>query len=113
MQSWHSSARASRPRSRSSERENASPAEGDIAARLAAMQQAASELDQDRERRLAAIAARDREEAERDAEARARNAKYGGRADFTNGLNRRAGDINLGDRLGRGKAGLEKELEAH
>lgn len=77
------------------------------------MQQAASELDQDRERRLAAIAARDKEEAEREAEARARNAKYGGRADFMHGLNRRAGDMNLGDRLGRGKAGLERELEAH
>jgi hypothetical protein len=90
-----------------------SPVEDDKAAKLAVMQQAASELDQDRERRLAAIAAKDREEADRDAEARARNAKYGGRADFMNGLNRRAGDMNLGDRLGRGKAGLERELEAH
>jgi hypothetical protein len=113
MQSWHSSARPARPGSRSPKRENASSVEDDKATKLAAMQQAASELDHDRERRLAAIAARDREEAERDAEARARNAKYGGRADFMNGMNRRAGDMNLGDRLGRGKAGLEKELEAH
>ena len=113
MQSWHSSARPPRPRSRSPKRENASPVDEDKAAKLAEMQQAASELDQDRERRLAAIAARDKEEADRDAEARARNAKYGGRADFMNGMNRRAGDMNLGDRLGRGKAGLERELEAH
>lgn len=113
MQSWHNSAPPTRPRSRSPKRENASIVEEDKAAKLAAMQQAASELDQDRDRRLAAIAARDMEEAERDAEMRARNAKYGGRADFMNRLNRRAGDMNLGDRLGRGKAGLEKELEAH
>jgi hypothetical protein len=113
IQSWHSPARPARPRSRSPKWENVSPVEDDKAAKLAVMQQAASELDQDRERRLAAIAAKDREEADRDAEARARNAKYGGRADFMNGLNRRAGDMNLGDRLGRGKAGLERELEAH
>ena len=113
MQSWHSSIRPLRPRSRSPKREKASPVEHDKALRLAAMQQAASELDQDRERRLAAIAARDKDEAERDAEVRARNAKNGGRADFMNGLNRRAGDMDLGDRLGRGKAGLERELEAH
>jgi Pre-mRNA splicing factor/N-terminal domain of CBF1 interacting co-repressor CIR len=113
MQSWHSSARPSRQISRSPKREKASPVKDDRAAKLAAMQEAASELDQDRERRLAAIAARDKEEAEREAEARARNAKYGGRADFMHGLNRRAGDMNLGDRLGRGKAGLERELEAH
>jgi len=113
MQSWHHSAPPTRPRSRSPKRENTSTVEEDKAAKLAAMQQAASELDRDRDRRLAAIAARDMEEAERDAEMRARNAKYGGRTDFMNRLNRRAGDMNLGDRLGRGKAGLEKELEAH
>jgi hypothetical protein len=113
MQSWHSSGPPPRPRSRSPKQESVSTVEEDKAAKLAAMQQAASELDQDRERRLAAIAARDREEAEREAEMRARNAKYGGRADFMNRLNRRAGDMNLGDRLGRGKGGLEKELEAH
>ena len=113
MQSWHSSARPPRPRSGSPKWENGSPVEESKAAKLAAMQQAASELDQDRERRLAAIAARDKEEADRDAEVRTRNAEYGGRADFMNGLNRRAGDMKLGDRLGRGKAGLERELEAH
>jgi hypothetical protein len=82
--------------------------EDERAAKLAAMQAAASELDQDREQRLAALANKEKAEAEKDEESRKRNAKYGGRADFVNGLNRRAGDMTLGDRIGRGKAGLER-----
>jgi hypothetical protein len=116
MQSWHSSARPSRPRSRSPRpcRRGSPPAEEDRATKLAAMQQAASELDQDRERRLATIAAKDRAEAEKDDASRARNAKYGGRADFVNGLNRKViGELDLGDRVGRGKAGMEREQEAY
>src|SRR2546421_7363783 len=49
MQSWHNSGPPRRPRSRSPKRENASIVEEDKAAKLAAMQQAASELDQDRD----------------------------------------------------------------
>lgn len=116
MQSWHSSGRPSQPRSYSSNREQRrSPAaEDDRVVKLAAMQQAASELDQDRERRLAAIAAKDREDAERDDALRARNSKTGGRADFVNGLNRRViGEMDLGDRMGRGKSGMERGQEAH
>lgn len=112
MQSWHSSAPPGQNISRSPRQQDAAPVEDNKAAKLAAMQQAASELDQDRERRLAAIAARDKVEAERDENARAQNAKYGGRADFVNGLNRKAGDMNLGERIGRGKAGMEREQEA-
>jgi hypothetical protein len=108
MQSWHSSARPSQRRSRSPVRRESGPMEDERAAKLAAMQAAASELDQDREQRLAALANKEKAEAEKDEESRKRNAKYGGRADFVNGLNRRAGDMTLGDRIGRGKAGLER-----
>lgn len=111
MQSWHASARPIRQAPKTPRERSVSPAEDDKAAKLAAMQQAASELDEDRERRLAAISARDKVEAERDEDARARNAKYGGRADFVNGLNRKAGDMNLGERMGRGTAGMEREQE--
>lgn len=77
------------------------------------MQQAALDLDQDRGRRLAALASKDRDAAEKDDLCRARNAKVGGRADFVNGLNRKVmGTMELGDRIGRGKAGMERELEA-
>jgi Pre-mRNA splicing factor/N-terminal domain of CBF1 interacting co-repressor CIR len=117
MQSWHASSRPSRPRSSSRDqtiqRRHSPTAEDDRAVKLAAMQQAASEIDQDRERRLAAIAAKDKETAERDDASRARNAKMGGRADFVNGLNRKViGEMDLGERMGRGKSGMEREQEA-
>ena len=99
MQSW-SSRRPNRT-SRDAPRENDSKEADDRAARLAAMQQDASELDQQRDRRLAEIEARDRGNVERDDAARAKNAKYGGRADFVNSFHKKAGDLSLGDRMGR------------
>jgi Pre-mRNA splicing factor/N-terminal domain of CBF1 interacting co-repressor CIR len=111
MKSWHSSSRPSHRRSSSPDDQQI---EGDRAAKLATMQQAASELHQDRERRLAAIAAKDQEDAEEEDASRARNSKIGGRADFVNGLNRRViGEMDLGERMGRGKSGMEREQEAY
>lgn len=101
-QSWHSS-RSERPRSRSPCRDQ-KDSEADAAekaARLAAMQQDASELDRQREQRLAEIAERERADIERDAAARARNAKYGGRADFVGNFHKKAGDMTLSQRMGR------------
>jgi hypothetical protein len=101
MQSWHSS-RPSRPRSRSPPRRESGPLRSDDrAARLAAMQQDASELDQQRQQRLEEMAARDKANVERDDVARARNAKYGDRADFVNSFHKKAGGLSLGDRMGR------------
>ncbi|OTA97526.1 hypothetical protein M434DRAFT_391717 [Hypoxylon sp. CO27-5] len=57
------------------------------ARKLAAMQEAASELDQDREMRLAALAEKERLEREADDKARERSGKYGDR-EFVNGLRR-------------------------
>jgi hypothetical protein len=73
------------------------------------MQQDASTLDQDREKRLAALA--EQEKADRDAEdkARARSSKYGDRGDFVNGLHRKAGNMGLADRIGRSRQGLQRE----
>lgn len=117
-QSWYSSGRHSHPTRRSKSpahpARRSPPAEDGRAARLAAMQQAASELDQDRERRLAATTAKDREAAEKDDAFRAQNARSGGRADFVNGLKRKViGEMDLGDRMGRGKSGMEREQEAY
>ena len=109
MKSWHSSSRPSHRRLGSL---NDQQTEDDLAAKLATMQQAASELHRDRESRLAAIAARDREDAELDDALRARKSKVGGRADFVNGLNQRViGEMDLGERMGRGKSGMEREQE--
>lgn len=79
--------------------------EEEKARKLAAMQNAASELDQDRSDRLAAIDEKDR--LARDADARARE-REGDRA-FTNGLHRQAGDLDLGSRMGRNKHGFQKD----
>ena len=80
-------------------------------ARLAAMQQAASELDQDREKRIAAMAEREQQVQEVEDKARAYSAKFGGKGDFVNGLNRKAGDLDIGERMRRGKGGVKRSRE--
>ncbi|KAI5867461.1 Pre-mRNA splicing factor-domain-containing protein [Durotheca rogersii] len=57
------------------------------ARKLAAMQEAATSLDQDRERRLAALAEKERLDREADNKARERSGKHGDR-EFVNGLRR-------------------------
>ncbi|MCJ1393564.1 RNA-splicing factor [Xylographa bjoerkii] len=81
------------------------------AAKLLAMQEAASELDQDRDRRIAAISERDAADRAAEEAARARAAEYGGKGDFVNGLHRKAGDMDIGERMRRGRGGLEKERD--
>lgn len=75
------------------------------------MQQDASSLDADREKRLTAIAKQEQEIREAEDRARAKSSKYGDKGDFIHGLNRKAGDMALGDRIGRGRQGLQKEIE--
>lgn len=77
--------------------------------RLAAMQAAASELDVDRERRLAALEEAERAAREAEDKARQRSSKIGGDRHFMNGLQLKAGDMDLAERLGRGKKGLVKD----
>lgn len=77
--------------------------------KLAAMQQDASSLDMDRERRLAALAEEEKAIREADDKARARSSKYGDKGDFVNALHRKAGEMALGDRIGRGRQGLMKD----
>ncbi|KAK5051430.1 hypothetical protein LTR84_003082 [Exophiala bonariae] len=95
--SWHTS----RPERRRSPSPSGQQNGDDRAAKLAAMQQDASELDLQRERRLADIAERDRQQHERDEASRAKNARYGGRADFVNSFHKKAGDMTLSQRMGR------------
>ncbi|EEP75672.1 predicted protein [Uncinocarpus reesii 1704] len=95
------------------ERRRQAPNDEERAARLAAMQQDANDLDQARISRLNAVEARERAEREAEEAARAESSKYGGKGAFVNGLNRRAGDIDLSDRLRRGRRNIEKEQEAY
>ena len=103
----------STPLQRSSHNSNhRSPLEPDMndrASKLAAMQQDASQLDRDREDRLAALSEREKRDREVDEVARAKTAKYGGSGDYVNGLSRKAGDMDLGERMRRGRGGYQKE----
>ncbi|OHE92999.1 hypothetical protein CORC01_11722 [Colletotrichum orchidophilum] len=83
-------------------------AEEERARKLAAMQTAASDLDTDRERRLAALEARESAAQQADDQARERSSKFGDR-EFVNGLHRKAGNMSLGERMGRGRQGLQKD----
>lgn len=83
----------------------------DKSARLAAMQADANDLDAVRSSRLAAIEERERVEREAEQKARDRSGRYGGRGDFVNGLNRKAGEMDIGERIKRNKGGLEKGLD--
>lgn len=79
--------------------------EAERARKLAAMQSAATELDGDRVKRLAALEERERLAREADDRGRER----GGDRGFVNGLHRKAGDMNLGDRIGRGRQAYQRD----
>lgn len=73
--------------------------------KLAAMQSAASELDDDREKRLVALEERERALREADDKARQR----GGDRGFVNNLHRQAGKLDLAERMGRGRQGYQRD----
>lgn len=76
------------------------------ARRLAEMQSNASALDADRARRLATLAEQEQAKAAADDAVRRRNTRLGGRADFLASVNRKAAELDLGDRVSRGRQGL-------
>lgn len=76
------------------------------------MQQNAQELDHVRAESVRNAEDRDRADREADEAARAESSKYGERGAFVSGMNRRAGDMDLADRLRRGKRNIEKGQEA-
>ncbi|EJD51978.1 hypothetical protein AURDEDRAFT_98713 [Auricularia subglabra TFB-10046 SS5] len=83
--------------------------EAERAARLAAMSSSASELAADREKRLAALVAREKEELAREEAARAKSSKYGGVGSFLDKEKARAlmgSEGNLGERIRRNRSAL-------
>lgn len=79
------------------------------ARKLAAMQDAASSLDEARESRLAALAAKDKAEREADDRAREKASKYGDDRAFAKNLHRSVGEKSLADRVGRGRQNLQRD----
>lgn len=71
--------------------------EAEAARKLAMMQSAANDLEEDRSKQIAAREERERQEREEDDRGRER----GGDRGFVNSLHKKAGDISLGDRMGR------------
>ena len=105
--------RSSSPNSRSPLRKRQQPLTAEEkAARLVAMGSDANELDAVRSSRLAALEQREVAERKADQEARDRSSKYGGKGDFVHSLNRKAGEMDIGERMKRGRGDLEKGLDA-
>lgn len=82
--------------------------EEERARKLAAMQNDATDLDKAREARLAALAQKEEAEREADDRARANSSKYGGR-EFAHKLHNAAGNGTLADRIGRGRQGFQRD----
>ena len=72
------------------------------------MQSNASELDADRANRLKDVEERERRDREEEDKARQRSSKLGGKGEFVTGLQRKAGEMGLGERMNRGRKGFEK-----
>ena len=85
--------------------EDGTDEEAERARKLAAMESAASELDVDRVKRLAALEERERQAREADDRGRER----GGDRGFVNRLHRKAGGMNLGDRMGRSRQAYQRD----
>ena len=69
------------------------------------MQSAATELDVDRVKRLAALEERERQRREEDDRGR----EKGGDRGFVNDLHKKTGDISLGDRMGRKRQNFQRD----
>ncbi|GAB0135462.1 hypothetical protein EsDP_00003799 [Epichloe bromicola] len=92
-------------RPREQPRANEEDREAERARKLAVMQSAASELDQEREKRLAALEEQERAARKADAKAREREGERG----FVNDLHKRAGKLDLGERMGRNRQGYQRD----
>ncbi|KAA8907333.1 Pre-mRNA splicing factor-domain-containing protein [Sphaerosporella brunnea] len=80
--------------------------EAERAKRLAEMQSNAAALDADRAVRLKALEEKEKAAAAKEEAARLRNQKLGGRARFLNKAHRQAGELDLAERVGRGRQGM-------
>ena len=76
--------------------------------KLAEMQEEASKLDVDREKRLAALAEREKADREAEDRARAKSSKYTDKGAFISGVRQKADDKGLADRIGRGRQGFQR-----
>lgn len=92
----------------SSSKESTEDKEAERQRKLAEMQEEASKLDIDREKRLAALAGREKADREAEDRARAKSSKYTDKGAFISGVRQKADDKGLADRIGRGSQGFQR-----
>ncbi|PWW72517.1 hypothetical protein C7212DRAFT_227473, partial [Tuber magnatum] len=78
---------------------------------IAEMVDNASQMNADRAKRLAKLAITEKAELEAEEKARMRSSKLGGKGGFLTGVNRKVGDLDLGERVRRGRQTLLVERE--
>jgi len=78
---------------------------------IAEMVANASQMNADRVKRLAELAITEKAELEAEEKARMRSSKLGGKGEFLTGVNRKVGDLDLGERVRRGRQTLVAERE--
>lgn len=83
------------------------PAE-ERARKLAEMQANADQMNVDRAKRLTELSEKEKAELEKEEAARIYSSKYGGKGSFLSGVNKKAGDLDLGERVRRGRQTLIK-----
>lgn len=83
------------------------PAE-ERARKLAEMQANADQMNVDRAKRLTELSEKEKAELEKEEAARIHSSKYGGKGSFLSGVNKKAGDLDLGERVRRGRQTLIK-----
>lgn len=79
------------------------------ARKLAEMQANASQMDVERAKRLTELTEKEEAELQKEEAARLRSSKYGGKGEFLTGVNRKAGNLDLGERVRRGRQALINE----
>lgn len=75
------------------------------------MQANAQELDVDRQKRLAQLAEKEKAALKAEEEARKQSSRYGGKGDFMSALKKKTIDMDLGERVRRGKGTLVRDRE--
>lgn len=90
---------------------SATDKEAERARKLAAMQANAEELNSDRQKRLSELAEKEKAALEAEEEARKRSSRYGGKGDFMSALNKKTIDMDLGERVRRGRGTLVGDRE--
>ena len=70
------------------------------------MQNNAESMSSERAKRIAELEAKEKADAEAEMVARLKNTRQGGKAEFLSSATKRAGDLDLGERVRRGRQGM-------